>query len=786
MKLVIVESPTKAKTISRFLKNGFKVLSSYGHVRDLPQKELGVDVEKNFKPIYVIIPKAQKHVLELKKEAKKADGVILATDEDREGEAIAWHLIQALGLNEIKNQKSRLPSLQRADGQALPAGRQTKIKNIERIVFHEVTKKAIEEALNHPREIDMNLVNAQQARRILDRLVGYKLSPFLWEKVRRGLSAGRVQSVAVRLICDREEEIKKFKPQEFWTIEANLIKTKKQENIKTRGFVAKLIKQNDKVIPKLGIKSKDEAGKILKDLEGAKYQVLDIKKKEIKRTPPPPFITSTLQQEAIRKFGFSAKQTMVLAQQLYEGIEIEGKSEGLITYMRTDSFNLSKEALSSAQKIIKQKFGKEYALTQPRIYKTKSKSAQEAHEAIRPTNLSREPKSIKNYLDERQFKLYDLIWKRTLACQMKEVTLDSTSVDIKACLPVGKAQSAERKDQNFYTFRATGSVIKFDGFTKVYTEEGTKNIFREAILPPLEIREDLDLIKLKPTQHFTEPPPRYSEASLVAALEKYGIGRPSTYAPILSTIQERGYVEKIERRFHPKGIGILVNNILIKHFPQIVDIKFTAEMEEDLDLIAQAKKEWVKILSSFYGPFEKNLLEKGKELSKKDLIEEKTEKKCPKCGKFLVIKLGRFGKFYSCSDFPKCKYTEPLEGEKIKEELTSEKCGKCGALMKIKVGRFGKFLACSKYPECKFTKPIINSTGIKCPKCSKGEIIEKKTKKGRTFYACNRYPKCDFAMWQKPTKEKCPKCKSLLSCVGKNKIKCSNKECDFEKEIEKK
>lgn len=721
MKLVIVESPTKAKTISRFLKDEFKVLSSYGHVRDLPEKELGVDIAKNFKPIYVIIPKVQKHVLVLKKEARKADQIILATDEDREGEAIAWHIIQIFGL--------------------------TNPKLYQRIVFHEITKKAIEEALKHPRQIDMNLVNAQQTRRILDRLVGYKLSPFLWEKVRRGLSAGRVQSVAVRLICDREKEIKEFKPQEFWTIEAKFTKKPKPNNIKTKelSFIAKLIKQNDKPIPKLGIKSKDEAEKILNDLKNAKYQVLDIKRKEIKRNPPPPFITSTLQQEAIRKFGFSAKQTMVLAQQLYEGVEIEGKPEGLITYMRTDSFNLSKEALTVAQKIIEQKFGKEYALPSPRIYKTKSKSAQEAHEAIRPTNLLREPKSIKNYLTKEQFKLYDLIWKRTLACQMKEAILDSTMIDI-------KTQNLEPKAQN-YTFRATGLTIKFYGFTKIYREKET-NIFHETILPPLKIGETLNLIELKPIQHFTEPPPRYTEASLIAALEKHGIGRPSTYAPILSTIQERGYVEKIERKFHPKEIGILVNDILVKHFPQIVDIKFTAEMEENLDKIAQAKKDWVKTLFEFYNPFEKNLLQKEKELSKKDLIEEKTEKKCPKCGKSLVIKLGKFGRFYSCSDFPKCKYKESLENKKIKEETTSEKCEKCGALLKIKIGRFGKFLACSRYPECKFTKPIITSTGVICPKCGKGEIIEKKTKKGKKFYACNQYPNCDFATWQKPKNEK--------------------------------
>ena len=736
MKLIIVESPTKAKTISRFLGKDYKVESSYGHLRDLPKKKIGVDVKDNFKPTYIAIPKAKKRITELKKLVKNSKEIILATDEDREGEAIAWHIVHILDLSK-------------------------KDKKYSRIVFHEITKDAINKALESPRDINTKLVNAQQARRILDRLVGYKLSPLLWKKVKMGLSAGRVQSVAVRLICDREEDINKFKPQEYWTIEADLSKSGEKNN----SFTTKLAKKDNKPITKLGIKNKKEADQILSDLKSASYKIVDIKKKETKKSPPPPFITSTLQQTAIRNLGYSAKQTMVLAQQLYEGIEIDGKSEGLITYMRTDSYNLAKQALTSIKKYVEKEYGQEYSLDTPRFYKKKSKNAQEAHEAIRPTNFKRNPKSVKQYLDSRQYKLYKLIWKRTIACQMKEAIMDSTSIDI----------SAQK-----YIFRANGSIVKFDGFSKVYSED--KNIFKEAILPNLEIDEILDLIKLNPSQHFTEPPPRYTEASLVAALEKNEIGRPSTYAPTLSTIQNRGYVEKIEKKFHPKEIGTLVNKVLKEHFPNIVDIEFTAQMEEDLDLIAQEKKDWVKTLSDFYEPFIKNIKKKEKELSKKKLTEEKTDKKCPKCKQPVVIKLGRFGKFYACSNYPDCKHTEPLEEEKKEKEKVNEKCEKCGADMELKIGRFGKFLACSKYPDCKNTKPFTVSLNITCPKCKKGKIVEKRTKKGRNFYACNKYPDCDFALWQKPTGKKCPKCDNLLVYASKNKIKCSQKECGHKEE----
>ncbi len=737
MKLIIVESPTKAKTISRFLGKDYKVESSYGHLRDLPKKEIGVDVENDFKPTYIAIPKAKKRIAELKKLVKNSTEVILASDEDREGEAIAWHIIHILDLS--KNGK----------------------KKYSRIVFHEITKDAIEKALENPRDIDFKLVNAQQARRILDRLVGYKLSPLLWKKVKMGLSAGRVQSVAVRLICDREEDINKFKPQEYWTIEADLNKSGEKD----KPFVARLAKKDDKALSKLGINNKKEANKILDDLKKATYKVVNIEKKEVRKSPPPPFITSTLQQAAIRNLGFSAKQTMMLAQQLYEGIEINDKSEGLITYMRTDSYNLAETALNSIKSLIEKEYGQSYSLSAPRFYKKKSKNAQEAHEAIRPTDFAKSPESIKSFLEPRQYRLYNLIWKRAIACQMQDAILDSTAIDIKA---------------NNYTFRANGSIVKFDGFSKIYSEN--KDIFKEALLPNLELDEILELIKLNPAQHFTEPPARYSEASLVAALEKYGIGRPSTYAPTLSTIQDRGYVEKIEKKFHPKEIGTLVNKILKEHFPNIVDIEFTAQMEEDLDLVAQDKKEWVKTLSDFYNPFIKNIKKKEKELSKKKLTEEKTDKKCPKCGKPVVIKLGRFGKFYACSNYPDCKHTEPLEEEKKEKEKINEKCEKCGSPMELKIGRFGKFLACSKYPDCKNTKPFTVSLNVKCPKCKIGEIVEKRTKKGRNFYACNKYPDCDFAMWQKPSGKKCPKCDSLLIYAGKNKIKCSKKECGYEEE----
>ena len=732
MKLIIVESPTKTKSISKFLSKEYKLLSSYGHIRDLPSKELGVDIKNNFKPEYVISDKSSKVVKELREAAKKADLVILATDEDREGEAIAWHILHALKIDEKGN--------------------------YQRIVFHEITKSAIEKALENPRKIDINLVNAQQARRILDRLVGYKLSPFLWKKVARGLSAGRVQSVAVRLIVDKEREIKAFKPEEYWSIEAKLKKQDRSEE-----FIAHLTKKDNKKIDKLKIKNKKEADEILKELEDAEYKITDVQKKETKKYPAPPFKTSTLQQEASRKLGFSAKQTMSLAQRLYEA--------GSITYHRTDSLNLSSESLKDANRFIEKEFGSKYASFSPKIYKTKSKGAQEAHEAIRPTKPKHHPDEIKNYLDEKQYKLYRLIWQRFIASQMNPAILDNVAIDIQA---------------KNYLFRANGSTIKFDGFLKIYPTK-----LKEKNLPELNKEEILELIKLISEQHFTQPPARYTEASLVKILEEYGIGRPSTYASIISVIQDRKYVEKDDqKRFVPAEIGFTVIDILKEHFPKIVDVKFTANVEENLDKISEGKQEWQNTLKEFYEPFEKNLKDKTKEVKKED-FQKKLGRKCPECKSELVEKFGRFGKFIACSNYPECKYTEKSTEDKRKEEEIrknegNEKgdiiCDKCGSKMEIKNGPYGMFLGCSKYPDCKNIKKIENKTGVKCPECKEGDLIERKTKKGKIFYSCSKYPKCKFALWDKPIKEECPKCKSLLVQTKNDKIKCSNKECDYKKD----
>jgi len=663
MNLIIVESPAKARTISQFLGKDFQVKASFGHIRDLPERKIGIDIKNDFKPSYFILSKSKKVVQELKKYSQKAKNIILATDEDREGEAIAWHLTFALSLPKSK---------------------------IQRIVFHEITKTAIEEALKKPRQIDLNVVDAQQARRILDRLVGFKLSPFLWWKVMKGLSAGRVQSVAVRLIVEKEREIEKFKKEEYWTIVAKLLKIKNQKSkIKNNEFEATLYKKGAKVIPQKGIKNKTEADKILKDLDGAQYKVSNIEKKEVKKNPYPPFTTSTLQQAAFQKLHFPAKKTMQIAQQLYEGINIEKGSVGLITYMRTDSLNLSEESLRGAQKYIFEKFGKNYAPPSPLKYKTKSKGAQEAHEAIRPTDPSREPDSIKNSLTEDQYKLYNLIWRRFIACQMVPAIIDQTLVDILA---------------KSYTFRATGSIIKFDGFTKIYEISS-----EEIILPPLTKGEILKLLKLEGLQHFTQPPSRYNDASLVKALESFGIGRPSTYAPIIDTIQQRGYVKKWkeDKKFHPTEIGVLVNDVLCKHFQSIVDINFTAKMEENLDKIADAKTQWVPVIRDFYEPFAKNLREKYKVVSKKELTTEETKETCPECGKPLVIRLGRFGKFFACTGYPKCKYTRNLPKADTEKAAEGEMaCDKCGSPMVLRKGKWGKFWGCSKYPECRNIIPF--------------------------------------------------------------------------------
>lgn len=712
-KLVIVESPTKAKTISRFLGNDYDVEASFGHIRDLPKSKMGIDVEKNFEPTYLIPAKSQKVVSELKSKARKSANVILATDEDREGEAIAWHLVSALGLH----------------GDAF-----------KRIVFHEITRNAIEEALRNPRGLDLNLIDAQQARRILDRLVGYELSPFLWKKVRYGLSAGRVQSVAVRLIVEREREIQKFIREEFWTIEAAFQK----QGIK---FIAKLNKIEDKILGRLEIKNEQQAKEIVSDLGGSKYAVREILKKEIARNPAAPFTTSTLQQEAARKFSMSAKQTMVIAQQLYEGINIgnhDGQT-GLITYMRTDSVNLSEYALKQAEQVIKERFGSDYYAGEPRRYLTKSRNAQEAHEAIRPTELSVHPEQIKEYLDRGQQKIYELIWKRTIASQMAQAILNSTTVEI----------GAEGRSQKKYLFKASGQVIKFDGFIKAYTEgrdeEGQET---EGQLPDLEKNEILDLQELKPVQRFTEPPGRYTDATLIKALESYGIGRPSTYAPTLSTIQERGYVEKEEKKYKPTEIGTLVNDLLVEHFPEVVDINFTAKIEEGLDEIAEGKMSWQPLVKDFYSPFKERVEQKHEEVEKQI---EVSDTPCPHCGKPMLIKFGRYGKFLACPEGEKITKPMPEEEQAIKaleQKTKDEKCPVCGGPMKIQRGRFGFFLGCARYPECKGIKKILNKIGYKCPKCGEGDVVEKKSRgRGQVFYSCSRYPECEFVINKRPESE---------------------------------
>lgn len=740
MNLVIVESPTKAKTISKFLGKGYKVESSFGHIRDLPKSKLGVDTEGDFEPEYVIPKDKAKQVTTLKGLAAKADTIVLASDEDREGEAIAWHLVHALKIPQEKTQ---------------------------RIVFHEITKDAILAALASPREINSDLVDAQQARRVLDRLVGYELSPLLWRKVARGLSAGRVQSVAVRLVVEREREIQAFKEQEYWSIDAEF--QKPGDKIV---FPAKLAKVGGKSLKKFDLGSKEEADKILAALKGASYEVGDVTRKKATKKPNAPFTTSTLQQEANKKLGYSAKQTMMIAQQLYEGIELGDEGQvGLITYMRTDSLNLSEIFLDEASGYIASSFGKEYGLAKPRTFKTKSKGAQEAHEAIRPTAAGRNPEDIKEKLEARQYKLYDLIWRRALASQMADAQLEQTSVDIMTT-----------QDKKEYMFRATGNVISFDGFLKLY-----ETAVKESELPALEKGDAADLKKLEGSQHFTQPPSRYNDAGLVRALEEHGIGRPSTYAPTISTIIDRNYVDREEKKLKPTDIAFLVSDLLVEHFPQIVDYSFTAKMEEELDDIAEGSKEWQPIIREFYGPFHKNLAAKDKEISKKELTEEATEEKCDKCSLPMVIKLGRFGKFLACTGYPECKSTKQIgkDGEPEEPELTDQKCDKCGEPMQQKHGRFGPFLGCSAYPDCKNIVNIEKKTGVGCPKCKKGDIVEKRSKRGRTFYACNKYPDCENAYWSKPIEGKdgkgqeCPECQSLLVYGAKDTVRCSAKGCKY-------
>ena len=741
--LVIVESPTKIDTLKKIIGKGFTIKASVGHLKDLPKKKLGVDVDNDFKPDYITIRGKGKILAALKAAAKKADNIYLAPDPDREGEAIAFHIA-----NEI--------------------GKLTKGK-VFRVMFNELTKRAVNEAINNPTELNLNRVNAQQARRILDRLVGYKISPILWKKVHRGLSAGRVQSVALKMVCDREKEIKDFKQEEYWSITADLKGSKNPE------FQAKLTKIGK---DKAEVGKEEQAQEIVKAVEKGEWVLDAVTKKERKRNPVAPFITSTLQQEASRKLNFSPKKTMMLAQRLYEGLALEGRGTvGLITYMRTDSTRMADEAISDLREVILNKYGKEYVPAKPNTYKVK-KSAQEAHEAIRPTDFSIEPKPLKDVLEKDLYRLYELIWLRAVSSQMVPAVLDTTQFDIRA---------------GNHTFRANGSVIKFMGCLKAYVEatddESSKTgAPSDKILPDLPKGEVLKLLKILPEQHFTQPPPRYTEALLVKALEEKGVGRPSTYASIISVIKDRDYVKTEERRLAPTELGVLVSDLLMENFPEIMTEEFTAHMEDQLDQIEDGKVEWVDTLKTFYKPFEKNLEEAEKKMRDIKSQVEETDEVCEKCDQPMIIKWGRFGKFMACSNYPDCKNTKEIGGKDEGPDAVKAEgnCDKCDSPLVIKVGRFGKFMACSAYPDCKFTKPI--STGVSCPETDcKGYISARRSKKGRTFYGCSEYPNCTFTSWDKPVAESCPECKNpyMVQKWKKNEgesLLCPK--CNFKKSTE--
>lgn len=747
--LLIVESPTKVATLKKIVGKNFIIKASVGHLKDLPKKKLGVDVDNDFKPDYITIRGKGKILTELKAAAKKVDDVYLAPDPDREGEAIAYH---------ISNEISKLNK-----------------GKVYRVMFNEITKKCVLEALKNPTELNINKVNAQQARRILDRLVGYKISPLLWKKVHRGLSAGRVQSVALKMVCDREKAILDFKKEEYWSITADV------EGKAPPPFQAKLVKADGE---KADIKNEKEADAVLKGVDGEKFVLEKITKKERLRNPSPPFITSTLQQEASRKLNFSPKKTMMLAQRLYEGVALGSKGTvGLITYMRTDSVRIADEALDQTRAFIGEKYGEEYVPKSPKVYKTK-KSAQDAHESIRPSDVQLEPKAIKEHLEKDLFRLYELIWARFVSCQMVPAVLDTTAFDIHS---------------GNYIFRANGSIIKFYGFMKVYVEDSDETADDgksapvggkegDRILPPLEKGDVLKLLKISPEQHFTQPPPRFTEAMLVKSLEEKGVGRPSTYAAIISVIKDRDYIRSEDRKLAPSELGVMVSDMLTENFPDIINEEFTARMEDQLDQIEMGKLEWVKAIRDFYEPFTVVLAEAEKKMKDVKAQVEETDEICKNCGKPMVIKWGRFGKFVACTGYPECKTTKEIgaddEGSDDKNKI-DEKCGKCGAPMVLKMGRFGKFIACTEYPECKFTKPI--SLGISCPeKDCKGDISSRKSKKGRTFYGCTEYPKCDFVSWDKPVSEACPECAHSYMVVKWKKnegesIVCPNKECGFKK-----
>lgn len=748
--LVIVESPAKAKTIEKYLGKDFQVFASYGHVRDLIPKEGAVDPDNDFSMKYEIIERNERHVQSIAKAAQKAQALFLATDPDREGEAISWHIY------EILRQRNLLDD-----------------KPVHRVVFHEITKRAVTEAIASPKELSKDLINAQQARRALDYLVGFKLSQLLWKKIRRGLSAGRVQSPALRMIVEREMEIESFVTREYWSIDADA-------SAEGQNFRARLTHLNGVKLEQFSITEEEHATRTRAELLAAadgKLKVLKVEEKERKRNPAAPFTTSTLQQEAARKLGFTTKRTMTIAQQLYEGIDLGGESVGLISYMRTDSVTLADEAVRELRELVEQRFGKDNLPPKAPQYKTKSKNAQEAHEAIRPTSAFRLPEQVKAHLSPDQYKLYNLIWKRTVACQMIHATINTVSVDL-GCGEKG-------------VFRATGSTVVHPGFMSVYLEgkDDAPPDEEGGFLPKLKQGELVDLLDILTAQHFTEPPPRYTEASLVKALEEYGIGRPSTYASIISTLQQRHYAELENKRFHPSDVGRVVNKFLTDHFNQYVDYNFTAHLEDDLDAVSRGEKNWIPLMRAFWDPFRSLIESKDESLKRADVTHEQLDEACPECGGQLSIRLGRNGRFIGCTNYPECKYTRNLKEEAPTappEVVEGKSCPKCGAALVIKTGRYGKFIGCSGYPGCKHIEPLEKpeDTGVACPECGKGSLTKRKSRFGKLFYSCSTYPACNYAVWNPPVAEACPNCAwpvltlKVTKRRGTEKV-CPRKECGY-------
>lgn len=759
MNLVVVESPAKAKTIKKYLGPDYDVVASYGHVRDLVPKEGAVDPDHGFAMRYQIIDRNERHVQAIAKKLKHADALYLATDPDREGEAISWHLFELLkARDELED------------------------KPVHRVVFNEITKRAVQDAVSHPRGLSFDLVNAQQARRALDYLVGFNLSPLLWKKVRRGLSAGRVQSPALRLIVERELEIEAFKAREYWTILADAAKS-------GTPFEARLTRFEGSKVEQFTIENETRAREVeaaLVKAAGGQLVVEKVERKQRKRNPAPPFTTSTLQQEAARKLGYGAQRTMRIAQQLYEGVDVGEGEIGLITYMRTDSVNLANEALDEIRGHVLDRYGEAYLPERARIFKTKSKNAQEAHEAIRPTSILRAPKDVKPHLSPEQARLYELIWKRTIACQMEQALIDTVAVDLSA----GEGN----------LLRANGSSVAFDGFMRVYLEgrddATAADDNEERMLPDFASGEAVDLLAIRPEQHFTEPPPRYTEASLVKALEEFGIGRPSTYASIITTLQDREYVTLEKKRFFPTDVGRIVNKFLTQHFASYVDYDFTARLEDELDAVSRGEEEWIPLLEQFWKSFKERVDYTEENVKRSDVTQEVIDEACPQCSGPLAIRLGRNGRFIGCTRYPECDYTRDLDtgkddAQSQAEIIAGRTCPQCGSELQVKRGKYGKFIGCTGYPKCRYIEPLEKpeDTGVQCPVCKKGTLQKKKSRRGKIFYSCSTYPKCDYAIWNEPLAEACPECGwpiltlKVTKSKGAEKV-CPQKECKYSAPVE--